>query len=400
MPRPFGRVKAAPRRGMTPRPSRRPRRLVAMDGWRRATPVPIRRRATGARLRPLRSPPRSDHAIRQDHRRIELRLRGSFVAPRAQPLGARTGRCCEPGRARGRALRQVGLRHRQPALDRRQHRAGLARLAPRWRERVADLGERRREPFGELEQDLRTDDAERRQIRSHGALLAPHVELAEHGLLAPRQLRRSFDPAELVRAIAVLRDRAQLRERGELFARPLGPPRSGEPLGQPGRERHQVRHVGERVRLLLGSQRPPRPVVLLAALAELDAQLVADQRLQPELGIAEEARRDTRVEHRAEREPELAAQRRHVVVPAVHDLDDRCIGKDWPERCEIADRERIDEPRPDAGSGKLQQADLLGVMVQAVALEIEGDRAAALERRDQLVELLGVTDPSCCHGHV
>ena len=84
---------------------------------------------------------------------------------------------------------------------------------------------------------------------------------------------------------------------------------------------------------------------LLAALAELDAQLVAHQRLQADLGVTEEPRRDRRIEHRAKREAEVAPQRGDIVVAAVDDLEDRWVGEDRRERREITERERIDQPR-------------------------------------------------------
>ena len=146
-------------------------------------------------------------------------------------------------------------------------------------------------------------------------------------------------------------------------------------------EREQVLDIGERVGLLLRGQRALRPVVFLAALAELDAELVAHQRLQPELGVTEQARGDRRIEHRAKREPEVATHRRDIVVTAVHDLEDRGIGHDRGERREIAKRERIDQAGPTAERGELDQADLLRVVMQAVALGIDADRTA----RRQLV---------------
>jgi hypothetical protein len=183
------------------------------------------------------------------------------------------------------------------------------------------------------------------------------------------------------------------RERRELFAGPLGALGLGEPRREPRRQRHQVLHVGERVRLLLLGQRPPRPVVLLAALRQLHAELVAHDRLQPELGISEQARRDRGIEQRAKREPEVATHRGHVVVSRVEHLEDRRIAQDRGERRQIEARQRIHQPRPAGVRRHLDQARLLGVVVQAVALDIEPDRLRAGELVDERCELRGGPDP-------
>ena len=86
--------------------------------------------------------------------------------------------------------------------------------------------------------------------------------------------------------------------------------------------------VGQRVALLGRRQRPARPVVLLAVLAEGDAQLGGGHRGQPDLGEAEDARRDHGVEQAGEGEAEVALQRRHVVVRAVEHLGHRGIGEE------------------------------------------------------------------------
>jgi hypothetical protein len=118
------------------------------------------------------------------------------------------------------------------------------------------------------------------------------------------------------------------------------------------------------------------------------------QRLQADLGVAEQPRRDRGVEHRTKHEPEVAPHRRHVVVAAVDDLEDRCIREQRRERREVVDGQRIKQPRLAAERGQLEQADLLGVVVQAVGLGVKPDRPAAGEALDELDELVGGANPS------
>jgi hypothetical protein len=73
--------------------------------------------------------------------------------------------------------------------------------------------------------------------------------------------------------------RRQVGQHLELFAGPGHATGGVEPRGQAGRQLDQVRDVGQGVGLLPRGQRPLRPVVALAALVELDAEEVAQERL-------------------------------------------------------------------------------------------------------------------------
>jgi hypothetical protein len=209
---------------------------------------------------------------------------------------------------------------------------------------------------------------------------------------ARRQLVGALDAAELVGARALLR-RRQRGEGGELLAGPLGAAGGGEPGGHARGEVHEVLDIGERIRLLLGGQGAPRPVVALAALDQLDAELVADERLQAELGVAEQAGGDRGVEDGREVDAEVAAHGGDVVVAGVEDLEHRRVGEDRRQRRQIAKGQRIDEPGAALVGAQLDQADLLRVVVEAVALDIDADRAAPRELVDEVPELVGGTDP-------
>src|SRR5262249_47967484 len=116
--------------------------------------------------------------------------------------------------------------------------------------------------------------------------------------------------------------------------------------------------------------------------------------LQAELGVTEESRGDRRVEHGAKREAEVAPERRDIVVAAVNDLEDRRVGEDRRKGREVTERQWIHQARWAAVRRQLEQADLLGVVVQAVGLGIDAEGAAAGELIDERVELLGGAYPS------
>ena len=103
---------------------------------------------------------------------------------------------------------------------------------------------------------------------------------------------------------------------------------------------------------------------------------------------------------RAKREAEVAPHRRDVVVAAVDHLEDRRVGEDRRERRQVAERQWIDQPRCAAERGQLHEADLLGVVVQAVGLGVDADRAAPDQLVDEVVELIRSAYPSCrLRGH-
>ena len=68
------------------------------------------------------------------------------------------------------------------------------------------------------------------------------------------------------------------------------------------------------------------------------------------------------------------------------------------ERRQVTERERIDEPRAPAVRRQLEQADLLGIVMQAVGFGVDADRAAARELVDEALELGRRPDPGV-RGH-
>ena len=156
-----------------------------------------------------------------------------------------------------------------------------------------------------------------------------------------------------------------------------------------------MQDVGERVGLLLRRERTPRPVVLLVGLRERDAQLVARDGDEAELAAPEQARGDHGVEERGEAEAEVALERRDVVIGPVQDLDEQGIRHGGTERPQVH-RQAVDQEGLAAVGRDLHEADLVPVVVEAVRLGVEPDRAAARERLHQPFELGGAPDPG--HG--
>ena len=141
--------------------------------------------------------------------------------------------------------------------------------------------------------------------------------------------------------------------------------------------------VGERVPFLEGGQRTARPVVALALLRERHPQLGLGQGLEADLRPPEEARRDHGVEEAGETEAEVPLQGRDVVVRAVEDLGHAGVGHDRREGGEVVHGERIDEARVAPVRRELDEADLLDVVMQAVGLGVQRQRAGAGERLAQ-----------------
>jgi len=129
-----------------------------------------------------------------------------------------------------------------------------------------------------------------------------------------------------------------------------------------------------------------------------ERELVARHRGQADLASPEQARRDHRVEDRGEGEAEVPLERRHVVVGAMEDLDDPGVRQDRGEGGEVANGEGVHQPGVAPVGRQLDEADLFEVVVEAVRLGVEGDRAAALEGAGELRQGLRGADPGGRHG--
>src|ERR1041384_5831938 len=130
-------------------------------------------------------------------------------------------------------------------------------------------------------------------------------------------------------------------------APPLGPrvaAQHSQLIAKPVAQGEEMADVLRGVALLVGRERPARPVAALHVLRELHADLAFEERLQAELGPPAEARRDVRVEDAGEGESEIALEERDVVLGGVEDLFDGRVGQHRGERREIAERQRIDQP--------------------------------------------------------
>ena len=141
--------------------------------------------------------------------------------------------------------------------------------------------------------------------------------------------------------------------------------------------------VGGRVRGHRGRERPFAPVGPLVGLVECDADARGEKRREADLLLAEELRRDHRVEERARAEAVRAEEEPQVVVGPVH--QERPRRETREERREVDGRERVREERVGADP-HLHEADLLEVVVEGVGLRVERDGRGAIQPPEQAAE--------------
>src|SRR5262249_46301951 len=103
---------------------------------------------------------------------------------------------------------------------------------------------------------------ERRPVELERGRFTEAVELAEHRPAAWPELSRASQ-LEIGIGVRELLGHALRSERGALFLHPLLAPLGGQIVAQAPSKRDQMGDIVERVRLLLASERPSRPVVLL-----------------------------------------------------------------------------------------------------------------------------------------
>ena len=148
-----------------------------------------------------------------------------------------------------------------------------------------------------------------------------------------------------------------------------------------------------RVVLLRGRQRATGPIRLLLGPPRLDVQVLQEQAVEAELPDAQEAGGQHRVGQPREGQAEPALQVHHVVVSAVEHLQRHRVGEERSEGLEVGQDERVQEVGPALRVRELDQAEPLGVVVQAVGLGVDGDRRQAPQFASERLGLVRCPDP-------
>ena len=82
-----------------------------------------------------------------------------------------------------------------------------------------------------------------------------------------------------------------------------------------------------------------------------------------------------------------------VIVARVQDRRRPWIAEHLPERSEIVDRERVDEPGADTGRRELDERQPRGIVMEAVPLGVDRDLGDAREPPHERGEPVGRADP-------
>ena len=231
-----------------------------------------------------------------------------------------------------------------------------------------------RQPTRRLGEEQIGEHLEGGPVQFPGALIAQQVELAQDGPAAAVQDARrlhSLPPLgiELARS-RLLRDQAP-----ELRLRLRDQASRGELVAQLLPKRQEIANVRERIFELLGREWSLSPVAPLLVDGERNAELLREQVVQAELLQAQRLRSSMRVEDAPERESVIALHAEHVVLRGVQDALAARIREQGEKR---RDRQGQGIDRPiGVGRRDLQEADLLEVRVESVALGIEADAGAA-----------------------
>ncbi len=132
--------------------------------------------------------------------------------------------------------------------------------------------------------------------------------------------------------------------------------------------------VGSGVLKGLDGERASSPVSPLKSFALINgyAQQISGEGCQAELGNASKTGGDTSIELVMDVEVTMTLEAADVVVRPMKDFLDGIIYQNVSERSEVIKRYRIDDIDFVAG-GDLNEAELLGVVVEAVGLGINGD---------------------------
>jgi hypothetical protein len=155
----------------------------------------------------------------------------------------------------------------------------------------------------------------------------------------------------------------------------------------------EISDVGSGVVKGLGGERALPPVSSLESLTLTDsyAQQVFDEGCQTNSRHAGEASSDVGIVQVADTKSVMPVEATNVVVRAMNDFLDGIIYQNFFEGIKLLQNHRIDDVDFVAGS-YLNEAELLGIVVEAIGLSIEGDASRAKHHLDSDVELGRLTD--------
>jgi hypothetical protein len=395
-----GRPPTAP----APRPSRCPgpvpfiRRSQDAEEIRTESPDPpspetfdVREALAIAGMR-LRQP--LDQSPRQENARLDPDRLRCLGAPCTQGRNASLHRSGNPRFHPPGIPGQLGLGHRRPAGDDGQQDIRLVPdQSPRDAGDARQILRRPRPVRGKPDQDLAAQHLEGRAAARARPGLPSHVQLPQRGEPTPIQRPGPFH-AEKVLGVERAGRGWDGRQRLALL---LDPPEAS-PAHQVGLQSlpqcQEMEDVAGRILHLFGAEGPHRPVVLLPGCRRGDPQVPLQQGIQAEGGKPQELGTDHGVKDPGEGEDEVSLQGGQVVGGPVEDLDPpgiRAEGRQWRE---VAHLQGVDEKRLTCVPGQLQQADLLGVTVQAIRFRIQGEGACRSEAVRKRVEIPRRANPA------
>ena len=240
---------------------------------------------------------------------------------------------------------------------------------------------RGREPRGG-EEPLVREDAERGTVERPGARLADAPERAHERALLVRHAVRALDPPVVFGIGGTLAGKRGLGETRAFLGVPREPALRLEVSREGLDERRKMDDVRGGVCGHRRRERPLAPIRALVRLVERHADARGEERREADLLLADELRRDHRVEQRRRPETVPAVEEPQVVVGSV--CEERPRGETREEGREVDARERVREKRFRA-EADLHEADLLEVVVEGIRLRVQRDgRARArVEAREQ-----------------
>jgi hypothetical protein len=134
-------------------------------------------------------------------------------------------------------------------------------------------------------------------------------------------------------------------------------------------QRNQVMGIQPRILQTLRGERSFGPVRFLMSLIQMNLKHLLQQRIQPQHGMPQKARRVLRIEQVPHPKTEIAKELPEIVGGRVKNFLDARVSKDRPQGLQIAERQRIDQIIG-LGRGNLEQAYLLLIGVQAIRFGI------------------------------